>query len=169
MGKRGPPPKPTAQKKLEGTYRKDRDPSAGAAFEPPPGVPVRPKWLDKEACAEWDRVVPLLLAGKVLTELDGGALERYCVAHSNWVKAQRDVQRNGVVLRTKFGPMNNPNVRIAKDERAAAKQLAQELGLSPSARTRVKVTTPQAEEDKDESFLFGRPRLVPPAGGTTGT
>lgn len=162
MGRRGPPPKPTAQKKLEGTYRKDRDPSAGGEFTPPPGVPVRPKWLDKEACAEWNRVVPLLLEGKVLTALDGGALERYCVAHSNWVKAQRDVQKNGVVMLSKFGPMTNPNVRIAKDERAAAKQLAQELGLSPSARTRVKVTAKAPEQDQDEGFLFGRPRLVKP-------
>jgi P27 family predicted phage terminase small subunit len=160
VGRRGPPPKPTAQKKLEGTYRKDRDPSAGAAFEPPPGAPQAPKWLDKEAKAEWARVVPLLLEGKVLTLLDGGALERYCVAHSNWVKAQRDVQKNGLVLKTQFGPQKNPAVKIAFDERAAAKQLAQELGLSPSARTRVKVAEKTAEKDQDEAFLFGKPRLV---------
>lgn len=161
MGRRGPPPKPTAQKRLEGTYRKDRDPSAGAAFEPPLGVPVPPKWLDKEARAEWNRVVPLLVEGKVLSELDGGALERYVVAHGNWVKAQRDLQRKGPVIKTPFGLQANPNVKISQVERQAAKQLAQELGLSPSARTRVKVAEkPAAAKDNAEAFLFTKPQLV---------
>jgi P27 family predicted phage terminase small subunit len=160
MGKRGPPPKPTAQKKLEGTYRKDRDPTQGHDFQPPEGVPAMPKWLDKEAKAEWARVVPILTEGKVLSLLDGGALERYCVAYSNWVKAQRDVQKNGFVVKTPFGPQKNPAVKIAQDERAAAMRLGQELGLSPSARTRVKVAEKPAETDKTEEFLFSGPRLV---------
>jgi P27 family predicted phage terminase small subunit len=159
VGRRGPPPKPTKLKKLEGTYRKDRD--VGRELEPPPGVPVRPKWLDREACAEWDRVVPQLVELKVLTGLDGAALERYCVAHSNWVKAQRDVQKNGAVLKSQFGPMKNPNVKIAQDERAAARLLAGELGLSPSARSRVKVPEKTPDVDETEGFLFGgKPRVI---------
>lgn len=159
MGRRGPPPKPKAQKKLEGTYRKDRD-GGGDSLAPPPGVPVRPKWLEKEACAEWDRVVPQLVELNVLTGLDGGALERYCVAYSNWVRAQRDVQKNGLVLKTPFGPQKNPNVKIAQDERAAARLLAGELGLSPSARTRVKTPERPPAEDPTEAFLFGKPQVI---------
>lgn len=162
MGKRGPPPKPSKLKKLEGTYRKDRD-AGGASLQPPPGVPLRPKWLDKEARAEWDRVVPQLVELKVLTGLDGGALERYCVAHSNWVKAQRDVQKHGPVVKTPFGPQKNPAIKLAQEERAAARLLAGELGLSPSARSRVKVTEKEPEEDKAADFLFGPPKLVQPA------
>jgi P27 family predicted phage terminase small subunit len=162
MGRRGPPPKPAKLKKLEGTYRKDRD-AGGQALEPPPGVPVRPKWLDKEASAEWDRVVPQLVELKVLTGLDGAALERYCVAHSNWVRAQRDVQKNGPVVKTPFGPQKNPNVKLAQDERAAARLLAGELGLSPSARSRVKVPERPPDQDEAEVFFFGggaQPRVI---------
>lgn len=156
MGRRGPPPKPTAQKKREGTYRKDRD--VGAELAPPPGVPVAPKWLDKDARAEWERVVPQLVDLNVLTGLDGGALERYCVAHSNWVHAQRDVQKHGMVIKTPFGPQKNPAIKVAQDERAAARLLAGELGLSPSARSRVKVPEKAPAADKTESFLF--PKVI---------
>lgn len=159
MGRRGPPPKPRALKKLEGTFRKDRD--GGNVLEPPPGVPVCPKWLGKVAREEWERVVPQLVTLNVLTGLDGGALERYCVAHGNWVKAQRDVDKSGMVIKTPFGPQKNPSVKIAMDERAAARLLAGELGLSPSARSRVKVDKPQAPEDQSEKFLFGgKPRVI---------
>lgn len=158
MGKRGPPPLPTAVKKLRGTYQKCRD-ADGESMAPPPAVPAAPKWFDSEARAEWERVVPQLVELKVLTGLDGGALERYCVAHSNWVKAQLEVQKKGPVLKTPFGPQKNPAVKIAQDERAAARLLAGELGLSPSARSRVKVSEKPEAEDKDAAFLFG-PRLV---------
>ncbi len=160
MGRRGPPPKPSAQKKLEGTYRKDRA-AGGNELAPPPGVPVAPKWLDKEAKAEWARVVPQLVELAVLTGLDGGALERYCVAHSNWIRAQLDVQKKGQVIKTPFGPQKNPSLKIALEERAAARQLAGELGLSPSARSRVKVPEKPPKADETEAFLFPKPVLVP--------
>jgi P27 family predicted phage terminase small subunit len=158
VGRRGPPAKPKALKKLEGTYRKDRD-AGGASFEPPPGVPEPPRWLDKEARAEWARVVPQLAELGVLTGLDGGALERYVVAHSNWVKAQADVQRYGTVLKSQFGPQKNPAVKIAQDERAAARLLAAELGLSPSARTRVKAPEKPPAADETAAFLF-QPQVI---------
>jgi P27 family predicted phage terminase small subunit len=158
MGRRGPPPKPRALKKLEGTFRKDRD--GGEVLEPPPGMPARPTWLDKEACAEWDRVVPQLEELGVLTGLDGGALERYCVAHSNWVNAQLDVQKRGRMLETPFGPQKNPMLKVAQDERSSARLLAGELGLSPSARSRVKMPERPAAEDTSESFLFGKPQVI---------
>lgn len=155
MGRRGPPPLPTAIKKQRGTLKKSRE-LGGEEMAPPPGVPVAPKWLDKEARAEWSRIVPQLVAVNVLTGLDGGALERYCVAHSNWVRAQRAVQTQGTVIKTPFGPQKNPNVKIALDERAAARLLATELGLSPSSRSRVKA--PERTPDKpavDDTPLIG--------------
>lgn len=162
MGRRGPAPKPTKLKKLEGTYRKDRD--IGRELTPPPGVPEPPAWMRKKqqklALAEWDRVVPQLAELGVLTGLDGGALERYCVAHSNWVKAQADVDAKGMVLKTPFGPQKNPSLKIALEERNAARQLAAELGLSPSARSRVKVPEKKADGDATGDFLFGPPQLV---------
>jgi P27 family predicted phage terminase small subunit len=162
VGRRGPPPKPTAQKKLEGTYRKDRA-AGGNELAPPPAVPVCPKWLKGAAKIEWDRVVPQLAEAGVLTGLDGGQLERYCDAYGNWLAARADVTKRGVTLKTQFGPQNNPSVKRAFDERKEADRLAQELGLSPSARSRVKVPEKAPAADPTEAFLFGKPQLVKPA------
>lgn len=162
----GRPRKPTEQKRREGTLRKDR--SLENELTPPPGVPVAPKWLDKEARVEWDRVVPQLAALGVLTGLDGGALERYCVAHSNWIRAQRAVQKEGTVIKTPFGPQKNPNVKIALDERAAARLLATELGLSPSSRSRVKAPEkpPAKDTAAEETPIFGMGLRAIPGGGS---
>jgi phage terminase small subunit len=54
-------------------------------------------------------------------------------------------------------------VKTAFDERKEADRLAQELGLSPSARSRVKVPEKPPAEDQTEAFLFGPPQLVKPA------
>ena len=157
MGRRGPPPKPQALKKLQGTYRKDRDP--GNAPAPPPGVPICPKWLKGAAREEWDRVVPQLVELGWITGLDGAQLERYCDAHGNWLRARADVEKRGVTIKGPFGPTNNPNLKRAFDERKEADRLAQELGLSPSARSRVKVAEKKPVVDEAEEFLFG-PKLV---------
>jgi P27 family predicted phage terminase small subunit len=160
MGRRGPPPKPSAQKKLEGTYRKDRA-VGGGELAPPPAVPDCPLWLKGAAKKEWDRVVPQLSELGVLTGLDGGQLERYCDAYGSWLEARADVKKRGATIKGPFGPANNPNVKRAFDERKEADRLAQELGLSPSARSRVKVPEKEAV-DPAEAFLFGKPKLVQP-------
>lgn len=57
MGRRGPPPKPSALKKAQGTYRPDR--AALREVEPTPGVPEMPRWLDAEVGPVGSRFPPL--------------------------------------------------------------------------------------------------------------
>lgn len=156
MGKRGPPPKPSALKRLEGTYRKDR--SAQNEMTVPPGMPTRPDWLDAEGRAEWDRVVPML-ADRVLTEVDRAMLADYCAAQSLAVKATRDYQKRGVMLETPYGPQKNPMVKVAQEARAQARLLAGEFGLSPASRSRVSAKEEPKQEDEAAAFFF-RPQLV---------
>ena len=132
----------------------------GGELAPPPAVPDCPIWLKGDAKREWDRVVPQLAEAGVLTGLDGGQLERYCDAYGNWLEARADVKKRGPTIKGPFGPTNNPNVKRAFDERKEADRLAQELGLSPSARSRVKVPEKTPTVDESEGFLFGRPQLV---------
>ena len=137
MGRRGPPPKPSALKRLEGTYRPDR--AARNELELPVGLPEAPNWLDLEARNEWARVVPVLHETGVLTTLDGGRLADYCMTHSLAIKATRRYQREGLVIRSPQGIKAHPAVAIAKDARAQARILAAEFGLTPSGRSRVSV------------------------------
>lgn len=158
MGRRGPPPKPSALKKLEGTFRPDR--AAPREVSPPPGVPDAPEWLDEEARAEWERIVPHLAKLRILAEIDRGTLADYCTAHSLAVASTVEYQREGLMVDTPHGPRKHPLIKVAQEARAQARVLAQEFGLSPSSRTRISAPPKPAEGDNTEDFLFGGPRLV---------
>lgn len=157
MGRRGPPPKPSAQKKAQGTYRRDR--AAVREMELPPGVPEMPAWLDKEARAEWERVVPELAALRILTEVDRAMLADYCAAHSLAVRATRAYQGEELMIDGPHGPVVNPMVKVAREARAQARLLGAEFGLSAASRSRISAPE-KPEKDTSEDFLFGAPRLV---------
>lgn len=178
MGKRGPPPKPSAIKKAQGTFHAHR--SARNEVAPPPGCPPMPTWLDAEGRAEWRRVVPQLQSLGILSEIDGSMLADYCAAHALAIKATKNYQRKGVTVKNNGQVQRNPMIKVAQEARAQARLLAGEFGLSPSSRSRIsapdkgeglneanarmKATTTgeAAAADKTEDFLFGGPKLVKP-------
>jgi P27 family predicted phage terminase small subunit len=173
MGLRGPAPKPTALKLLQG------NPGHRAlnAAEPKPEekAPPCPLYIreDPEAAKEWKRLTPILLRMRVLTEADATVLGSLCLTHSHLVrslKAMRvlnalpvpldlpdeveDAKTTpytvtlgiaGMVMETKTGylAMNQiyANVTAAIDQEL---KLCRELGLTPSARSRLQTSaTPQ--------------------------
>lgn len=172
-GRRGPPPKPSKLKKLQGTYRKDR--AAARELVAKPGVPPRPTWLNAEGKAEWDRVVPQLEALGILAVIDQSMLADYCTAHALAVNATKKYQREGMTIKVNGQLQKHPAVKIAQEARAQAARLAGEFGLSPSSRTRIstpagddalnaanekmKRANPAAPPDAAADFLF-KPRLV---------
>jgi P27 family predicted phage terminase small subunit len=87
MGRRGPPPKPSSLKVIQGTFRPDR----AAANEPKPAVkiPTAPAWLGDEAKKEWKRVTKEMAALGLISELDRTALALYCQALDEYLAACR--------------------------------------------------------------------------------
>jgi len=161
MGRRGPPPKPTALKRLEGTYRPDR--AVQHEFIPPPGAPDAPDHIEGLALATWQRVVNEM--GKcpgLLTRVDFATLEGFCVQYAEAVSSSARV-RAKPQIKTPFGVKTNPAAAEARKAWALARQFANDLGLSPAGRTRVSAPPPQAEKDEAKDFLFGGPKLVKPA------
>lgn len=159
MGKRGPKPKPTALKKLQGTYQPCR--AAKNEIAPTPGVPPPPAHLDAIARAKWEELVPQLAELGVLSRMDGGTLEALCVTYSQAVKFQKSADKTQIV-KTAFGPKVNPAVVQARKSWALWRQFAQEFGLSPSARTRVGAPEKAAKDgDETAKWLFedGKPKL----------
>lgn len=161
MGKRGPPSKPSEVKRLEGTYRPDR--AAKAEMKPPPAIPAPPDWLKDAARQEWERVVPVLAELGVLTAVDGAVLEAFCANYGMAVEYQQKADAEPMV-ETMYGPKVNPAAGAALKHWALAKQLGAELGLSPSARTRVSAPEKPKAADPTEDFLFTGPKLVKPDG-----
>src|SRR5438270_225393 len=138
MGLRGPAPKPTAIKKIQGNPGKrplnEKEPQLEA------GRPRCPDHLDETAQKEWARVSRLLLAMKVLTEADYIALGNLCQAYSTMVAAQRQLNKTGILYKSNSGYVQqSPLLGIIHAQTTIVNNLLREFGLTPSSRTRVSV------------------------------
>lgn len=157
MGRRGPPPKPTALKVLAGNPGKrplnTREP------QPRKDAPRCPVWLDAEAKAVWRRLVPELKRMGVLTFVDGDALAVYCDTWARWKRAVQFIHENGEVYTIKDDAgrvkyvQQFPQVAIARNLSTSLNRYQQEFGLTPASRTRVQVpTTPEYDPRKERFF-----------------
>ena len=73
MGARGPAPKPTALKLLEGNPGKQKLNRGEPMPDSPATIPKPPKRLLPEAKKEWKRLAPAMVALGLLTEVDTSA------------------------------------------------------------------------------------------------
>jgi P27 family predicted phage terminase small subunit len=155
VGKRGPRPAPQAVKELRGERADRMNPAAPPTI---PGRPEPPELLDPEARKEWDRIVPILEAMGVLGLADAAALALHCASYSIWAKAQADIAAKGLFVRTGDDSIKpNPAVTIARDAMAACFKYLTSFGLTPSARSDIKVPS-DAEGPKDRLADFTKSR-----------
>jgi P27 family predicted phage terminase small subunit len=137
---KGRKPVPTARKRLEG------NPGKRALPRDEPDIPdtgdldgVPPELAgDPVAVREWSRLAPLLRRVGVLTDADALTLVAVCQQWSRYLAADRRVRRDGMVVKVRGGfPRPNPYVQIANKALLMSVRLWTELGMTPSARTRV--------------------------------
>lgn len=141
---KGRRPKPLAIHKLQGTFRADRHAELIAA---PAGEPTMPAHLDQVAQAEWRRVVREMDAMGTLSSADASTIASHAVSYSHAVAAEKELQRNGLVAVLPSGAVRpSPWLKIFENATAALRQYAIELGLSPSARTRLTLGPPAVPE-----------------------
>lgn len=138
MGQRGPAPEPTALKRLRGNPGKR--PMNEWEARPAGTMPRCPSHLQGEARAEWRRVARGLHEAGLLTQMDRAALAIYCQAWERWVRAEGQVARHGEVVKTLAGNvMQNPYLSIANRAMKQMRDMARELGMTPSARSQIRV------------------------------
>ena len=153
MALKGRTPKPTALKIKQG------NPGKRALNRTEPKTPRdeslrAPEYLSGAARREWLRLRKRLAPAGLLTPLDADILALYCQAHTRWVEAEEHVQRIGPVVKTKSGNLV-PNPYLAIANRAMDQMLvyARELGMTPSARSRIQVApTPTGPSLAEELF-----------------
>lgn len=81
------PRKPESLKLVSGTARNDRTVTESVKFPLVVDMPVTPEWLPNAyAVNEWNRLVPLLMANKLLTEGGLSALAVLCSLHGKIVQ-----------------------------------------------------------------------------------
>lgn len=151
--RRGPKPKPTALRLLDGGRTETR--TNEPVFTTPAEMPEPPYYLNAEAAEEWRRVIADLYSTGVYTNVDQTMLAAYCMAFSRWVRAEQDLEKmaamdpttHGMMMKTSNGnAIQNPLVGVASTARRDMQRLAAEFGLTPSSRTQLSVD-PNAATD----------------------
>lgn len=98
---------------------------------------------DPAAQAEWGRITSLLTQLNMITELDLAIVAGYCHSFAIWKQANDEVAVKGLFIN---GNMN-PAFRVVNDAKAQMLKFAQELGLSPVQRTRIRMGAPGKKKD----------------------
>lgn len=160
MGRRGPPPKPTALKRLSGSWRADINQDEP---QPPEGIPLPPDFLSEQALLYWKRLVPMLDEMGLLTKADGDALAMYCQSLARLAECEKIINEEGSTYKTftSSGELSQikmrPEARLAKEMYGIVNRLGKEFGLSPSARAHLNVqdSKPAAPTEKEKFFGTG--------------
>ena len=153
----GRPRKPVALKKLEGTYRKDRNPDN--PVELPAELPTKPDWVDHDAIAAgmYEQVAKHLHTMGVSTEVDNLGIGLLSDQLSIYLKARAEVLSKGPIIKT-YGSTGqevtkeNPAITVMNKAYANITKMMGEMGLTPAARAKLDADKP-IEVNSFESFL----------------
>jgi P27 family predicted phage terminase small subunit len=164
MGRRGPPPKPSALRVLSGNASKRSINKSEP--KPPTGSVAPPSWLSGGSLDAWDQIAPIVEGMKVLTVADAHSLALGCDAYAEVVELRAYLRENGRVYESRHFQMDadgntferviirpRPEVSMMQDAWKRARAMFQEFGLTPSSRSRIKTGEPQAEEDPFEAWV----------------
>ena len=170
MGLRGPAKKPTAQEIAEGRPGK----APLNAFEPQvtEGEPDMPGGMSDEAKIVWRETVPLMLTVPgLLTIVDGTVLADFCELRAEYKtqkaacakEFERTWKKSKKLTRVETKALVEDRYRTALDKlRYRENILRRELGLSPSARSTMRIGGPvkDAQAAEDVALFRSGPRLV---------
>lgn len=154
MGQRGPQPKPTVLKLIQGNPGK-RPLELGGEVMPEVGVPSIPHHLNKEARKEWKRITVELVQLGLISNLDRAALALYCQAWGQLVMLEeslnadvalhmsegRDISHAMSFTTSKGYEGQKVKVQLINNLREQVNRYLAAFGLSPSSRGRVKASS----------------------------
>lgn len=121
-------------------HERGRKPTLSADPDALTKAPPAPQHLDAFAREEWRRIMPQLIARRIITKADLGGLEDLC-AFRGIVRriAQQQADAGGQIDGKLFGVQHRAAM--------AARMLASEYGLSPTSRSRLGTATPEDDDD----------------------
>ena len=155
MGKRGPPPKPTALKLVTGNPGKRalnrKEPKSAGEYG------AAPKHLDAVGKSLWHELAKVLQGMQLESASDRRALELMCATYEEWRAARKVFIDEGMTYTRSTAQGDDiisirPEVRIAADAMRRLHRMMLEFGLTPSARSRV-VTGTKEDADPMADFL----------------
>ena len=158
MATPGRKPKPALQVVREGNPGKR--PAKPAPLRLPPTDVVEPDWATwfpgrkvamvrarKTAAELWSRTAPVLTKSVGLVGAQTETLVEFCVTYARIEQGERSLSMDGVVVMTERGQVKNQWTTVLNQYRPHLRSLIGELGLSPSAATRLGGREADGEED----------------------
>lgn len=136
---RGRKPKPNAVKRFDGNPGKRA--IRGDEPKPPTSMPSCPAHLSATAKTEWKRLARVLNEVGLLTQVDRAVLASYCQCYGRWVEAERKLAETPPLLKTPAGYVQaSPWIAISNKQVELMARLMAEIGLTPSARSRLAIS-----------------------------
>ena len=149
--------KSVAQKKLEGTYRKDRHPEN--VLDLPVELPTKPDWSthDPIASALYDEIATHVNSMGVSAQSDAIAIGLLADQLSLYLKLRAEVLTDGVLVEVEMsnGAMQkkaHPSIAAMNSSYASIVKLLSEYGMTAASRAKVGASSPIVV-DSFESFL----------------
>lgn len=168
--RRGPKPKPTSLKLIEGNPGKRKLPENEP--KPKPIAPDCPSWINADGKRMWKKLAPELERMGLLTIVDGEAFAAACHNYGLWLECERyfkkkvkdtETGESHTIGRTYLYTNKNdseneierPQVKIGQRALADFRSFCSEFGLTPASRTRIEVKPPGEALDPMEQLLRG--------------
>lgn len=156
----GRPRKPTELKRLQGTYRPDRE--AKDEIKPPAveDLPRAPAWMSTTGKRLYKNMAPTLQEKKLLTVLDMDLFMTACHEYGKYIEFEKllkkkgstyevwDEDRNGNKYLKAVG--QRPEVVISRNCLEAANKILSRFGFTPADRAKLSIV---AEKEKEQSPL----------------
>ena len=151
MGKRGPQPKPTNLKLLQGIPGKR--PLNVNEPKPKIKIPDMPRGLGTYGKTEWQRITKVLNDLKLISEVDKTQLESYCRYYNSYREACKKVDEQGAVVTNVQGNLvANPWNKVMNDAYDRMNNVMKQFGMSPSTRTTLTVEKEEAKSPLEKIF-----------------
>jgi P27 family predicted phage terminase small subunit len=123
---------------------------------PMEGPPVIPPATSTEVTAIWDYTVAHLAVMGLATPADRDVLRAYCEAVVVHQKASAILAGSPVLIKGLHGGLvKNPAVQVQRDAAIVMRALAQEFGLTPSARSQIRMGGGERRNDGAARLLSG--------------
>lgn len=154
---RGRKPKPTAEKKAAGNP--GNRPLNENEPEIQPGIPEMPDHLRPDAVDAWNQICERLGPTGILTKVDGLALEMLVEAYADLLTARKAIADFGSEYYTTTNAEGSvmhrahPAVAIVQDADRRVRSWASEFGMTPSARSKVKVDGNKRDENPADKYF----------------
>lgn len=120
----------------------------------PSDAPDCPAWMPLPGVEEWNRLVPALSAMGLLSSVDLGVLASYCLSWAELTIAIETLKAEGRTIVAANGAMaRHPQCVTVAQSIQQIRSLASELGLTPSARTRLGATGDKKDVDPLQELM----------------